>query len=66
MMLGEMTFQNASKFAIFLEYKIPHSLQENNKFELEMKKQEQIMLVLTCSMTIFEPFTFDISSCKNF
>ena len=39
---------------------------ENNKFELEMKKQEQIMLVFSCSMTIFEPFTFVISSCKNF
>ena len=40
---------------------------EKNKVEHEMKKQEKIMLCFfSCSMTIFEPFTFVISSCKNF
>ena len=39
---------------------------ENDKIEHKMKKKEQIKLVFTCSITIFEPFTFVISFNINF
>ena len=70
-MLEEMTSQNASKFAISLEcfgiQKLTLISWKKIKLSMKWKNKKKLCCVFfSCSMTIFEPFTFVISSCKNF